>query len=70
MMDTQTRAMRGTKATTARAKGEFACLYLLLRKSCMIFFFFFLLREWKHPFLSLSCREGALFCWDPGVPGK
>lgn len=66
MMHMQTRAMRGTKGTTARAKGKSP---VLLRTLCMMAFSF-LLREWKHLFLSLSCRESALFCCNPGDPGK
>lgn len=38
-MHTQTRAMRGMKATTARAKGEFACLLSVTEKVMHDLFF-------------------------------
>lgn len=42
MMHMQTRAMRGMKATTARAKGKFACLLCVTEKIMHDLFFFFL----------------------------
>ena len=46
MMHMQTRAMRGMKATTARAKGKFACLLFVAEKMMHDLFFFFLCLLW------------------------
>ena len=49
MMHMQTRAMRGMKATTARAKGKFACLLSVTEKIMhdLFLFFFFLFFSFK-----------------------